>query len=158
MPQPLVVRKSHHPPAVPSFEAFVYVSRADRLAPGDLPELVKQSKLRNTAHGLTSVLVVGGGHFLQYVEGLPIPLLQLWNRLQHDPRHTSVKLLHYAPIATRRFPDWSLEHLTGKIDQDAIHAMGKTPAALNSDAGVQFVLEALPLPARSRLQRAAGGK
>lgn len=151
------MRKTNHPPAVPSFEAFVYVSRVDRLAPGDLPDLVKQSKQRNAAHGLTAVLIVGGGRFLQYVEGPPIPLLQLWNRLQHDPRHTAVKLLHYAPTATRRFPNWSLEHLTGKIDLDAIDTMGKTPAALNSDAGVQFVVEALPLPARSRLLRAAAG-
>jgi Sensors of blue-light using FAD len=125
---------------------------------GDLPDLVKQSQQRNTAHGLTAVLIVGSGRFLQYVEGPPIPLLQLWNRLQHDPRHSDVRLLHYASIATRRFPDWAMHHLTSKIDQASIDKVGKTPAALSSDAGVRLVIDTLPLPTRSRLQRAGGGQ
>jgi hypothetical protein len=151
------VRTAKSQSLAPAFEAFVYVSRAENFSPGDLPELVKGSQNRNAAYGLSSVLILSNGRFLQYVEGPPVPLLRLWNRLQHDPRHTAVKLLHYAPTDSRRFEAWPLKHVAAKIDVAAISKLGRTPAALRSDAAVSLILELLPLRARARTPRAVRG-
>ena len=146
------------PSAIPPFEAFVYASRAKDFPPGDLPDLVAQSARRNAAHLLTGVVLIGDGRFLQYVEGPPVPLLQLWNRLQHDPRHTNVALLYYAPAPARRFPHWPMERFTARIDTAKLERLAQSPRTLQTDAGLQLVLELLPLPARTRGGRSAGGE
>ena len=69
---------------------------------------------------MTGLLLYGApdprapGLFVQWVEGPPENVRRLWQRLQRDPRHTDLEILHEGPnrdivgMDARLFPGWSL--------------------------------------------------
>ena len=90
---------------------LMYASRA--AAAVDEEELVailRQSKAKNPALGLTGVLCACFSEriFLQVIEGGRSAVNALYNRIVADPRHTGVELLSYAEIAERAFAGWSM--------------------------------------------------
>jgi hypothetical protein len=88
---------------------LMYVSRAtDGGAAEDLAAILKKSKASNPAHGITGVLCLSGGIFLQVLEGGRNAVSALYNRIVTDPRHRDVVLLRYEEIGERRFAGWSM--------------------------------------------------
>ena len=58
--------------------------------------------------GITGVLCLSGGIFLQVLEGGRAAVSALYNRIAADPRHRDVCLLSFAEIGERHFAGWAM--------------------------------------------------
>jgi len=58
------------------------------------------SRQRNTAHGISSLLVFDGGRFCQYIEGASVAVGELADRIRTDARHTDLQVLNQVPPVT----------------------------------------------------------
>jgi hypothetical protein len=86
-----------------------------RAVPGmareEIDRILATARERNAAEGFSGVLVYGGGHFVQVLEGREVPLLKLYTRIAEDPRHRDCVLLNIGPISQRIFDTWSMGYL-----------------------------------------------
>ena len=90
-------------------QSLVYMSSAAQpFDDVDLDEVLAYSRERNTADGLTGMLVHRSGRFMQLLEGPPDAVIATYGRIVADPRHDEVRLLVEESIHTRRFPDWTM--------------------------------------------------
>ncbi|MBS0447798.1 MAG: BLUF domain-containing protein [Proteobacteria bacterium] len=88
---------------------LMYASRAvEPLGADDLNAILRTSRARNPAVGVTGVLCHAGGIFLQALEGGRSAVNALYLRIAADPRHRDVELLGYQEIEERRFTGWSM--------------------------------------------------
>jgi hypothetical protein len=88
---------------------LMYASRAvTTIDQEELVAILRKSKANNPAVGVTGVLCLGEGIFLQVLEGGRSAVNKLYNRIASDSRHTDVELLCYEEIGERRFAGWSM--------------------------------------------------
>jgi hypothetical protein len=88
---------------------LMYASRAvPAIDQDELTTILRQSKSHNPEVGITGVLCLSGGIFLQVLEGGRSAVNRLYNRIAADPRHTDVELMLYEDITERRFASWSM--------------------------------------------------
>jgi hypothetical protein len=78
-----------------------------RLAPG-LPtdvvgHIAAQARARNAVEDITGLLVFDGLRFCQHFEGSRRNVLRLLDRLEADPRHVDMRVLHEGMIEARRY-------------------------------------------------------
>lgn len=94
---------------------IVYVSKAK--APQNreqLAELLEASRRRNTADGVTGLLLYRysdeyqAGYFIQAIEGPEDALSDLWRRISADRRHHTIVTLSSGIETERMFPEWSM--------------------------------------------------
>lgn len=60
---------------------------------------------------ITGLLLYGGGHFMQLLEGEREVIEDLFERICSDPRHHDVHRLLTFPVENRLFDDWSMSLL-----------------------------------------------
>lgn len=100
---------------------LVRLMYASRATPGvdqeDLHAILRHSKQANPQHGITGLLCLSDGIFLQVLEGGRSAVNQLYSRIVGDPRHTQVELLLYQEISERRFAGWSM----GQVDMSRLN-------------------------------------
>ncbi|MGJ8583939.1 MAG: BLUF domain-containing protein [Marinosulfonomonas sp.] len=94
---------------------IVYVSQAAKaFSTDDLAGLLTHSRERNSADGVTGLLVYRyntdfkRGNFLQVLEGTDDALDDVWRRISGDPRHHTIIVLDEGESETRMFGDWSM--------------------------------------------------
>jgi hypothetical protein len=88
---------------------LIYASRAAGTITADaLMPIMKGSRTRNAAAGITGVLVFSDGVFLQLLAGGRNAVSALYNRIACDERHRDVVLLAYDEVDERRFAGWSM--------------------------------------------------
>ena len=97
---------------------LMYCSRAtSAIDTEELVGILRQSRTQNPERGITGVLclsrgifiqVLEGGIFIQVLEGGRASVNALYNKIASDPRHAEVTLLAYEEIAERRFAGWSM--------------------------------------------------
>ena len=88
---------------------LMYASRAvPAVDQEELVAILKTSKTNNPKVGVTGVLCLSGGIFMQVLEGGRNAVNRLYNRIAADSRHSDVVLLCYDEIAERRFAGWSM--------------------------------------------------
>jgi hypothetical protein len=88
---------------------LLYASRAAASVDAEtLAAIMRQSKHHNAEIGVTGVLCLSGGLFMQVLEGGRAAVNQLYNRIVADPRHGQVELLVYEDIGERRFAGWAM--------------------------------------------------
>lgn len=80
--------------------------------------IVAQSRRNNAALGITGLLCMAGGVFIQALEGGRDEVSELYNRIAADPRHHSVRLLIYGEIDRRNFAQWGM----GRVDLSALNS------------------------------------
>jgi len=75
--------------------------------------LLASSRERNTASGLTGMLLYSNQSFLQLLEGDPSALAETYTRITVDKRHTNLRLLMNVDRPEPLFPDWTMgfEHV-----------------------------------------------
>jgi len=98
-----------------------------------------QARIHNRAQGITGLLVFDGSRFCQQLEGPEDAVRALMQRIRDDPRHIYVEVLHDAPLAQRRFQNFSLAFSTLEDE----HALEKLES-LRGLAAVQ-AFSALPV-------------
>ncbi len=92
-------------------QSLVYMSSAAEPFDEDaLEEVLEYARSRNTADGLTGMLVHRNGRFMQLLEGPYDAVISTYGRIVEDPRHEEVRLLVEESIHTRRFPEWSMAY------------------------------------------------
>ena len=88
--------------AHPIFQ-LLYVSQ---LAPGCdfsvVRSIVSVSRQRNLERNITGTLLFDGGRFCQLIEGAAPDVLALMVRIESDPRHTDIQLLHTGYCSVER--------------------------------------------------------
>ncbi|MGY5847440.1 BLUF domain-containing protein [Salegentibacter sp. HM20] len=86
-----------------------YVSRqAYNLSDKDLQTLLTRSRIRNEKAGITGMLILYEGLFIQYFEGEQKLVRRLFEKILKDPRHESVFELDSGEQPQRLFSDWSM--------------------------------------------------
>ena len=88
---------------------LMYASRAaDSVSTDALGAILRRSRQDNQASGITGLLCLSGGSFLQVLEGGRAQVSALYNRIAADARHRDVVLLSYEEIGERRFAGWAM--------------------------------------------------
>lgn len=87
---------------------YTSLARLD-LQNSDLEDIHRSARELNALDGITGLLVFNGTHFLQVIEGAHDAIDDLLERLRRDPRHTGLEVRDERGIASRSFPDWSME-------------------------------------------------
>jgi hypothetical protein len=90
---------------------LIYASRIT-LPPIDLNEevdaIIRASIRHNRQVGITGLLLVHQGYFLQVLEGRSEAVLTTYGRICDDPRHSDAKVLGAGPAQARSFPNWNM--------------------------------------------------
>ena len=83
-----------------------------------IQEMLVKARKFNKANGITGCLLYYDGSFLQYLEGNQISVLNLFDKIQADKRHSAVNLLCHSHISERKFESWHMafEDLMGEND------------------------------------------
>jgi hypothetical protein len=126
---------------------LIYASRQS-IAPGDLDhevgEIVRASIARNREVGLTGLLLVHDGWFVQALEGAAEAVMTTYRRILDDARHTDEKVLSAGPAQARAFGDWNMCARRFSAADDAIlDALAQRqafhPAALSGAAALRLL-------------------
>lgn len=88
---------------------LVYVSAAtDLFEEDELHDILTVSRRNNQKRGITGMLLYHDGGFIQALEGPQDEVLDLYRKIERDPRHNhAIKLLN-GPIEARNFPEWKM--------------------------------------------------
>jgi len=117
----------------------VYVSAlADNLTDIDVQVILGASQIKNRRLDLTGLLVQGGRHFAQVLEGRSEAVAALVLRMRRDPRHHDVRTLLEEPIQTRQCARWAmgmrrrddLAGLLAQVHRDGCAAVAEVHALL----------------------------
>lgn len=89
---------------------LIYCSRA--MVPTDnllaLSAILSESSRNNVRDGITGLLAVSGGDFVQVVEGPVEGVRALMVRIRNDRRHADIEILDERRVSKRLFADWSM--------------------------------------------------
>lgn len=87
--------------------SLVYVSSATRTPQEtDLQHLLQRARERNLQCGVTGVLLFDDGNFMQYIEGPPDGLAEVYRHIERDPLHSGIIELCRQVSGVRLFKDW----------------------------------------------------
>lgn len=88
---------------------LIYVSSAVKLMNHDeLLLLLDEARKKNQELGVTGMLLYQEGTFMQMLEGEKQIVLDLYEAIKKDDRHTGVLTMLTDEIAERNFKDWSM--------------------------------------------------
>lgn len=73
-----------------------------------LDDIIRASIRNNRAAGLTGLLLIHAGRFVQALEGPMQAVLTTYGRISADPRHTRSKVLAAGPARDREFGAWNM--------------------------------------------------
>lgn len=89
----------------------IYTSRAtERLSQIEILDLLKISRRKNEARGLTGMLLYRDGNYMQFLEGEYRRVGSLMDRLGDDPRHQSIQIVRQGELPERLFAEWSMAY------------------------------------------------
>ncbi len=95
---------------------LAYTSRSNAAATqreAQARAIAERASEHNAKHGITGLLALVSGRYLQILEGPASAVEALFARIRADTRHSEVSLLLCAPIDDSMFADWSM----GLIDR-----------------------------------------
>lgn len=132
---------------IPAFHRLVYVSRnlMLRCDSADVEPVVATSVERNGKVGVTGLLLVHAGCFVQVLEGPYRGVMETYGRILHDKRHDQCRLLSAEPAAERLFGDWAMCARRLSADDRAILdtlslRQGFDPAHLTGPTALKLLL------------------
>lgn len=88
---------------------LAYISTAaDGFSADDLADIVACARKNNPEVGVTGVLILRKGQFLQVLEGEDLAVDILMRRIRQDRRHHDVLVIHRKTIKNRDFEYWAM--------------------------------------------------
>jgi Sensors of blue-light using FAD len=88
---------------------LMYVSRAaNGVDQEELNAILRHSRPNNGTRGITGMLALSDGLFIQVLEGGRSEVSGLYNRIVQDARHHDVQILVFEEITERRFAGWTM--------------------------------------------------
>lgn len=73
-----------------------------------LLDMLHQARSYNAVDEISGVLMHREGEFFQVIEGESTKVEDLLERIQNDPRHNSMEIIHDDFAEARLFPEWSM--------------------------------------------------
>lgn len=126
--------------SLPELHEIIYVSTlAEGAAIRVVADIAMKARAINRQANITGLLVFDGLHFCQQLEGCARDVDAAMARIQGDPRHSGVAVLHHGPLAQRRFGMFSLGY-TSVEDVEALERLKK----LRGQAAVEAFVALLP--------------
>ncbi len=93
-------------------ERLIYSSRWAERVEADVNETIRRivsvSISNNRLANLTGLLFARDGWFIQVLEGPRGAIANAMDRIEHDPRHSDVRVLAAGPARGRLFHDWNM--------------------------------------------------
>lgn len=95
---------------------LVYLSRNNISNEGDslrteITQILRVARENNPARDLTGALMFNAEYFAQVLEGPHHQVTKLFDRIQLDDRHSEMKMLSFAPVESRGFPEWAMAYV-----------------------------------------------
>jgi hypothetical protein len=78
---------------------------------GMLDDIMIDAIARNTALGITGLLIVSPDHFAQLLEGPRLAVEAVMTSIKTDRRHTAVRIVRQSDIAMARCSNWRMVRL-----------------------------------------------
>ena len=103
------------------------------LASNEIFEIIETSSRNNLRDDLTGMLIFANDRFFQIIEGEAAAIDNLMARLEADPRHHSIEVLHRQDIGERSFPRWRMERVrvaNGAVPEAALADVSSDVQAL----------------------------
>ncbi len=74
----------------------------------ELGRILAAARKNNVQKGITGALIFSDHYFAQVLEGPRDELEAIFEKIECDPRHSNVTVIHFKPIKARSFSDWSM--------------------------------------------------
>ena len=88
---------------------LVYVStRKPNCTNEEIDKIIESCKRNNPPLDITGVLLYSDTKFIQLVEGQAKVIMNLYDKIKKDPRHTNAVMISYNPISQKSFPSWHM--------------------------------------------------
>lgn len=88
---------------------LVYVSTATTgFGSQELASLLEVARRNNSADGVSGMLLHHEGNFFQVLEGQEDAVKRIFERVEQDPRHQAVTVIHEEEVDEPAFGDWSM--------------------------------------------------
>lgn len=88
---------------------LIYVSnRLPQCTQQEIDKILDACQRNNKNYDITGVLLYSDTKFIQYIEGEYSQIIQLYDRIKTDKRHSNPVLLTSTPIQKRSFPSWQM--------------------------------------------------
>jgi Sensors of blue-light using FAD. len=98
---------------------LVYVSKAhDDLSYTDIQAILDTSRIHNSAHDITGLLVLRDGYFMQVLEGDEDRIRRLMVKIKADDRNSNISVLLETWNDERLFADWSMAFVDGDLSHN----------------------------------------
>ena len=130
---------------------LVYYSR--NTVPGDsramltnMREILTASQRNNSRDGITGFLIFDKTWFVQILEGERAQVMETYNRIERDTRHSGTVVINVRDVPARLFPNWTMGGAmrTPEVQEVYLqHGFGGPlePARLKSDQIIQLALD-----------------
>ena len=89
---------------------LVYASRPFGYDDLTLSGILNAARLNNKQNAVTGCLICREDLFLQMLEGSQAAVLETFERIKRDDRHTEIVTLICEDLDARLFPDWAMKH------------------------------------------------
>ena len=88
---------------------LTYISKKSKdCTDREINEILASSQKNNSKDKITGILIEYKKHFLQYLEGDPIVVYELFEKIKKDKRHEGIFLAKFDKIETRNFERWTM--------------------------------------------------
>ena len=88
---------------------LVYVSnRKPNCSAEEIDKIIESCKRNNPPLNITGVLLYSEKKFIQLVEGDAKLIMNLYDKIKKDPRHSNAIMISYNPITEKSFPSWHM--------------------------------------------------
>ena len=97
---------------------LLYTSTAtEEMSDDTLAGLLEVSRRNNAAAGITGLLLYHEGTFMQVLEGEKEAIMNLYQRIVLDPRHTGSRVLWQVAVEAPTFSEWAMAYrVRGDVD------------------------------------------
>jgi hypothetical protein len=104
---------------------LVYASREKKkLSNKDFIQMISKSQKNNFYLDITGMLLHLDGYYFQVLEGEEADIMELYEKIKLDDRHTEVKTVFIEHTDKRHFSDWSMGYtILRKVDIENIKGM-----------------------------------
>lgn len=103
--------------------------------------ILQVSQRNNARDGLTGLLLVHDGWFVQALEGPEVAVQRAYGRIICDRRHYDASMVAGDTVVTRAFPSWSMT--ARRLPARAGRRLGFDPTRLDGEAALSLLLASL---------------